>query len=353
MKKITLILGALLMLPLCVSAQAPTPSVYFKFDASVPATNPDPATTDLVYTYSEEATPKEAAITPNGANVVDSRITTDAVRGGVFELANQRNFLEIASLPINGVDWSMSFWYKWNGAGNGMILKFLETGTAYNGAGLFFQRNQGWTTSQDPDGFYPGTFTQADPGSPLYITNLNSGRIFVKPFFVADEWHHFVFTFDTFDNKITAYKDGAFYAQTNEITDGNLIDKNYEFFRFGNSGGQSSGGFYDDFKVYSNKVLTGAEALADYNSTVILGVEENNVLNSQIKLYTIDNAFRLDASDGINISKVNVFNMLGQDTNIAKSSNNIYNTSTLAAGLYIVKISDDEGKVATKRYLKK
>ncbi|GAA4299112.1 LamG-like jellyroll fold domain-containing protein [Aestuariibaculum suncheonense] len=335
MKKITFILGALLTIPSLIIAQEPTPNVYFKFDQ---------ANTSGTETYSEGASPITATFTPNGANPITAGIVSDPIRGNVFQLVDQKNFLEIASLPINNTDWSMSFWYKWNGAGNGMILKFEEA----SGNALFFQRNQGWATNT---GFYPTEFSDSEPGSPLYITGFDDGRVYIKPYFVVDEWNHLVFTFDTVNDKITAYLNGAFYVETNEIMDGNLIDKVYQTFRLGNTFGQSSGGRYDDFKVYT-KVLSSEEAIADYNGTKVLSVKDNAILNSQIKLYSSKNNFKLITTEDIKIAKVEVFNILGQSVDLKNPDKMLFDTSNLTSGLYIVKIRDDEGRFISKRYLK-
>lgn len=78
-------------------------------------------------------------------------------------------------------------------------------------------------------------------------------------------------------------------------------------------------------------------------------------LSKNISLYTnpVKSHFRLQTKNGIQISNVGVYNVLGAKVAVYPVlGSNKYDISNLASGIYLVKISDDKGAVTTKRLLK-
>lgn len=78
-------------------------------------------------------------------------------------------------------------------------------------------------------------------------------------------------------------------------------------------------------------------------------------LSKNIALYPnpVKSQFRLQTKNGIQISKVAVYNALGAKVAVNPVlGSDKYDMSNLASGMYLVKISDDKGAVITKRLLK-
>ncbi|TWO33420.1 T9SS type A sorting domain-containing protein [Seonamhaeicola sediminis] len=78
-------------------------------------------------------------------------------------------------------------------------------------------------------------------------------------------------------------------------------------------------------------------------------------LSKNISLYPnpVKSTFSITSNNGVKISKVSVYNALGAKVAVNPVlGSDKYDISSLASGMYLVKISDDKGAVTTKRLLK-
>jgi hypothetical protein len=83
---------------------------------------------------------------------------------------------------------------------------------------------------------------------------------------------------------------------------------------------------------------------------------KNFKLEESISLYPnpAESSFRLDINDDISVANISVYNVLGKKIkNVTKMKDNEYDISNLSTGLYMVKIIDNKGAVATKKLYKK
>lgn len=79
-------------------------------------------------------------------------------------------------------------------------------------------------------------------------------------------------------------------------------------------------------------------------------------LESTISLYPnpAQSSFKLGLGNNIEISDVSIYNILGKKVqNVAKINVNEYDVSNLSTGLYLVKITDDNGALAIKKLYKR
>ncbi|RED50309.1 T9SS type A sorting domain-containing protein [Seonamhaeicola aphaedonensis] len=78
-------------------------------------------------------------------------------------------------------------------------------------------------------------------------------------------------------------------------------------------------------------------------------------LSKKISLYPnpVQSHFSIQTKNGVEISKISIYNTLGAKVAVNPVLvGNKYDISSLASGMYLVKISDDKGAVTTKRLLK-
>lgn len=114
----------------------------------------------------------------------------------------------------------------------------------------------------------------------------------------------------------------------------------------------------------SGQVLDAAGTISGYIDQIQI-LDENPLpplstasfkLEQSISLYPnpAESSFRLDINDDISVANISIYNVLGKKIkSVTKMKDNEYNISNLSTGLYMVKIIDNKGVVATKKLYKK
>ena len=69
---------------------------------------------------------------------------------------------------------------------------------------------------------------------------------------------------------------------------------------------------------------------------------------------SVKTSFKVTSKNVINITNVSLFNILGKDVtkNMSKLDKQVYDISSLSAGVYIAKITEENGKFTTKKIIK-
>lgn len=107
------------------------------------------------------------------------------------------------------------------------------------------------------------------------------------------------------------------------------------------------------------KVLNNTDTFAYFDQIQILDASPLSIsdfeLEKSISLYPnpAQSKFRLETTNNVNIKEVSVYSVLGEkNQNNNRINKNEYDISNLSTGLYIVKIIDENGVVATKKLFK-
>ena len=125
---------------------------------------------------------------------------------------------------------------------------------------------------------------------------------------------------------------------------------------FPGGGGSVIGRLFYSNDTYSNGIHYdfynggGAPTRDLYFTTTVdtsLGIEDNNLVDN-LNLYPnpAKNQFTLDLKNGSTLESISIFTMSGQE--VLNASRSIVNTSSLSAGIYLVEIKTNNGKVMKK-----
>ncbi|WP_435413903.1 T9SS type A sorting domain-containing protein [Polaribacter aestuariivivens] len=330
MKKITLLAVVLLILPFFMNAQ-----VHFTFDSSQDVMG------DIVITAEGTNTQTFTLTEWSNANntessVMSSSIVTDSERGSVLELANRYEYAAASSLPTTG-DWTMSYWFKLNEVTSYQSYKtVLRSPSECHVVDII---NVSWNAGK----------------SALYLNKISGLTNDQGDAFVPGEWVHLVFAFDESENEITSYRNGVFLETQNYGNTYPFAFQNYNAWVIGADFGNTPPSRYDDYMIHDG-ILDQAAVTSLYNSQAVLSVDDNVALESEISLYPnpAQNMFKIEVVGNLKISDVTVYNAIGQKKSLraSESNKNEYDVSDLASGLYMVKISDENGNITTKRLIK-
>ncbi|MDR6966331.1 chitodextrinase [Flavobacterium arsenatis] len=154
-------------------------------------------------------------------------------------------------------------------------------------------------------------------------------------------WYHFVYSYDGVNVKL--YKNGVLLATEPK----NLNTAVYDMFSLGRSLDYASvfDGAIDDLKIY-NYALSQEEITALY-TTNSLSISDFNQSLSEIKLYPNPASDILNIQTNSTLKSVEIYNIQGQK--VVSSNQKQINVAHLASGVYLVKIQDENAKIATKK----
>lgn len=119
--------------------------------------------------------------------------------------------------------------------------------------------------------------------------------------------------------------------------------------------------FHADIKNFSNANTSPLEGGGKIYIDEIQILDSNPLSNDEFNLDTdislypnpVKSNFTIQTKNGVEITKVAIYNTLGAKVAVNPVlAGNKYDISSLASGMYLVKISDDKGAVTTKRLLK-
>ncbi|AWA30230.1 hypothetical protein HYN48_09130 [Flavobacterium magnum] len=223
----------------------------------------------------------------------------------------------IPALPYGNRPRSISIWVKLDQVSPGYnFIYSYGTGTAYNGAYL-----------NPSTVFHFG----AVGGNHAVTTTQN------------DSWTHFVFTYDGLTSQV--FKNGVLLGST--ARSWNTVN-NADIFRLGLTetgvGGYFSG-HLDDLKIY-NYALSATEVSNLFvNNT--LSVPAVGVANTDVSIYPNPASGVVNISMEAGLKMISVFSIQGQ--RVLTSDAKTVDVSGLAAGVYVIKIVDNNNRLVSKK----
>lgn len=229
----------------------------------------------------------------------------------------------IANLPYGRLPRTISFWAK------------TETMTTRN---LIF--NYGVYNTTNPNNwsafYYSATNAVLVNGSNTVNTTNNNLT-----------WYHYVCTYDGMKSRI--YKDGVLISTSMNFIMNTLNDS--DIFKLGITGSSIYGfnGAIDDLKIY-NYALTDAQVSQLYNNNT-LSTSDFNENNLKVAMYPnpVNDVLNIEIEN--EIKSVEIYNIQGQK--VLQSSNKQIETNSLNSGIYMVRVEDVNGAVATQKLMKK
>ena len=175
--------------------------------------------------------------------------TTNSLNLCVLGSVDTGNYVSIPvkEYDIDGSPTSFSFWFKYEGVGNGAGQSILGRSTTSSTSMLTVNPTNKITIEGDTNNKYGRNNSS--------YTALTLG-----------EWYHFAVTCAG-DGTIITYKDGASLGATNYGT-GSDIDVNMTIDQIGlsSTGSYETDSQIDDLAIYEGKALTAAEVLRNYNA---------------------------------------------------------------------------------------
>lgn len=163
---------------------------------------------------------------------------------------------------------------------------------------------------------------------------------------VNNTWYFFTYTYDGTNAKI--YKNGTLLT-TVPKTWNTLNNNNIFKLGVGVGGELSFIGAIDDLKIY-NYILTQTEITNLYTNNT-LSTSDFNQNNLKVTLYPnpVNDILNIDVENEIKL--IEIYNIQGQK--VLQSSNKQIETNSLNSGIYMVRIEDVNGAVATQKLIKK
>jgi hypothetical protein len=262
----------------------------------------------------------------SGNNAFPSNVSSSFVadRNGnptsALNLNNNGTATAIPGLPIDGSTRTVSLWVNnanatWNYAFSygGILTDLAFIGVVQNNSLDFYCFSNGF---------------QATVTNPLAT------------------WMHLAYTYDGVN--VRMYKNGVLVG-TSPFNLFTAYDADY--FYLGSSFGDmnSFNGSVDDLKIY-NYPLTQTEITNLYNNNT-LSTSDFNQNNLEVALYPNPVQDILSINTVNAIKSVEVYNLQGQKVLVSNQSQ--INLSNLSAGMYMVRIEDENNAVNTKRIIKK
>lgn len=174
-----------------------------------------------------------------------------------------------------------------------------------------------------------------------YANNLSASTTNVQ-----SEWYFFTYTYDGTNAKI--YKNGQLLTTVaknwNTTANGNLL-----YLGVGVGGEYVFNGAIDDLKVY-NYVLSDMSISSLYNNNT-LSTSDFNENNLKVAMYPnpVNDILNIDIEN--EIKSVEIYNIQGQK--VIQSNVKQIETFSLNSGIYMVRIEDVNGGIATQKLIKK
>lgn len=158
-------------------------------------------------------------------------------------------------------------------------------------------------------------------------------------------WYEYVFTYN--GTTMSVYRDGTLLGTSNAT-----LNTNGDVFRIGvsNSGIQKLQADIDYIRVF-NQALTGAQVSQIYSNPNLLSNTNFSANNLKFNLYPNPTNDILNIEMENEIQSLEIYSLLGQKVMTANNKN--INIGSLSNGLYMVRVQDIDGGVATQKLVKK
>jgi len=162
----------------------------------------------------------------------------------------------------------------------------------------------------------------------------------------AGTWYFFTYTYDGTNAKI--YKNGTLLSTTPK-TWNTLNNSNIFKLGIGVGGELNFNGAIDDLKIF-NYVLNDSQISSLYNNNT-LSSSDFNQNNLKVAMYPnpVNDVLNIEIEN--EIKSIEIYNIQGQK--VLQSSNKQIETNSLNSGIYMVRVEDVNGAVATQKLMKK
>jgi hypothetical protein len=239
-----------------------------------------------------------------------------------INIVNSGTTATIPNLPYGNLPRTISFWAKVNVMQN-----------PYNMTFSYGQSN----TSSACGGSFNASYVEFFG----YANNLNAASTNAQ-----GVWYYFTYTYDGTTAKI--YKNGNLL--TGVVKSWNTLNNN-DLFKLGiGVGGEFwFNGAIDDLKIF-NYVLTDTQITNLYTNNT-LSSSDFNQNNLKVAMYPnpVNDILNIDIEN--EIKSVEIYNIQGQK--VMQSNAKQIETSSLNSGIYMVRIEDVNGGIATQKLIKK
>ena len=240
-----------------------------------------------------------------------------------LQLNNSGTMVSLPNLPIGNASRSVSVWIKMSSYFSDNYLFNYGTLAANQAYGFSLKsnliNNYGWAND---------------------LTNATSIPL--------NTWKHLVVTFNTSTDLASIYLDGVLVTSASK-PDWNTSNVINFYLGRSSAGASSFNGAVDDLKIY-NYALSPSEITNLYNlNTTVLGLDNYNQTDFKVSLYPnpVNNILNIDIVS--EIQSVEIFTIQGQK--VLSSKQNQINVENLPSGIYTVKITDNNDKVAVKKII--
>jgi len=298
---------------------------FFRIDA----TNSAGTTTSTEQSFTTTSSTPQVSTQYNFNNTYKNTLGSNAFNVGTF--VSDRNSTPSSAISTAGSSATISDNLLPKGASSRTVSLWYKTATNVGYPSIFAY---GSNVNSETFGLYLGA-----NGNPIFQGYAND-----TPFsgtFSAGVWQHVVITFN--GSLVKMYMNGSLIGSQSYTLNTTTI---FNDFRFGNG---TSTVTYDDLKIF-NYVLTDADALSLYTNNTLSSADFNQN-NLQVSLYPNPATDMLNIEMANEINSIEIYNIQGQKVRTANQKQ--INISDLAAGLYMVRIQDNDNGIATKKFVKK
>lgn len=246
-------------------------------------------------------------------------ITYTAGRSGAGQAlvttASATRTCNIPNLPIGKTDRTISFWYYH---------------TTFNPITSYASFNYGASSQYNMFGFYLNSTS-------VFFQGFSYDQSFYNGTTNSSIWYHAVVVFESENAKI--YINGVLKGTIARP----LINTTLTSFKIG-----AFAGAVDDLKIY-DRALKQADITSLYNNNT-LSTSDFNEYNLKVSMYPnpVQDILKIDTENAI--QSVEIYNIQGQK--VLESNENKINISNLKPAVYLVRMEDENGGVATKRIIK-
>jgi hypothetical protein len=197
-------------------------------------------------------------------------------------------------------------------------------------------------------------YSQTSNNAIVSSSGANNTVSFLTPS-AQNVWNNYVVTFDGYSTRV--YSDGVQVGSAlrqsnqalNTVVQTLVLGKNYHNTGNGFQSAEGSNGSFllDDLRIYTG-VLTNAEISA---LNVTLSNEKFSKNSFSFNLYPNPANSLLNIDIASEIKNVEIYSLLGQK--MFSSTQKQLNISNLASGIYMLKVQDVNGTIATQKFVKK
>ncbi|WP_250592833.1 LamG-like jellyroll fold domain-containing protein [Flavobacterium luminosum] len=282
---------------------------------------PNTNTVGLIKSFSFNNTPSDDT---NSVNFITSNatypITYTSGRSGAGQAlvttASATRTCNIPNLPLGKTDRTISFWYYH---------------TTFSPITSYASFNYGASSQYNMFGFYLNSSSVNFQGF-SYDQSFANGT--TNPY----QWYHAVVVFEADNAKI--YINGVIKGTVARP----LINTTLTTFKIG-----AFAGAVDDLKIY-DRALKQADITSLYNNNTLSSSDFNqNNLKAAMYPNPVQDILNIDIEN--EIKSVEIYNIQGQ--RVMQSNSKQIETASLNSGIYMVRIEDTNGGIATQKLIKK